>query len=156
MLEIRESMIIKPRRDPMALNILHVEDSPDFAELVSSTLRQVKPPWETPGEGRGYFSVTLATRLHHALRQLNRWSFDVVLLDLSLPDGSSEFTVQWGVSFAREVSVVVLTGDADQRLCRGAVDSGVEAFISTASLDRRRLPQILCGAIARHDSSHWH
>lgn len=151
-----ESLIIKPRRDPTALNILHVEDSPDFAHLVSCTLKRATPVPLISASNRDHFSVTLATRLHAALRQLDRWIFDVVLLDLGLPDGSSAFTVQWGVSFSRELPVVILTGNADQQLCREAVDSGVEAFLSKATLDRRMLPEILCRAIARHDSSQLH
>jgi|GEM_PF-570848 len=57
--------------------ILHVEDDPDIAEVISAVLGNIA-------------EVRTAPSLADARRQLGRHRFDLVILDLMLPDGSGE------------------------------------------------------------------
>ena len=62
--------------DPIRL--LLVEDNPGDAVLLRETLREVG--------GKDQFTLTHVTRLDEALQKLSGQTFDVILLDLSLPD----------------------------------------------------------------------
>ena len=57
------------------IRVLVVEDDPVYAGLLQDVLRPVSP-----------FQLTAVGRFDEALRQLGAASFDVVLLDLCLPD----------------------------------------------------------------------
>jgi DNA-binding response OmpR family regulator len=79
--------------------VLVIEDSPDFAAFVNAVLRM-----------SGY-QVQQVTRLDAGLQLLSATAFDLVLLDLSLPDGD-------GLAFfehpaARSVRVVAMTSRTD-------------------------------------------
>lgn len=63
------------RRDTEKAHILHVEDDSDLAHLVSIILREVA-------------EVTSVTSLAQAVNSLREQTFDVLLLDIGLQDGS--------------------------------------------------------------------
>jgi len=64
-------------RQIVAPRILHVEDDPDLQRIVG---RLLPADW----------TVVLASTLAEAREQVHRTAFDLVLLDLSLPDGGGE------------------------------------------------------------------
>jgi CheY-like chemotaxis protein len=68
-----------------AITILLVEDNPGDARLVEILLSEVDPP--------AGFDIVHAERLGEALRRLDDQAFDVILLDLSLPDCNGLETV---------------------------------------------------------------
>ena len=102
--------------------ILHIEDEPDVFDIVSSVL------------GNEY-QVSGAGTLTEARHRLAREDFDLVILDLGLPDGS-------GISLLPELSVrspripVVLFSaqEIDAQLARGAVATLVKSKTSNEML----------------------
>ena len=104
------------------MRILHVEDEPDVCDIVSSVL------------GNAY-QVSGARTLTEARHRLAREDFDLVILDLGLPDGS-------GVSLLPELSVrspripVVLFSaqEIDAQLARGVVATLVKSKTSNETL----------------------
>ena len=58
-------------------NILHVEDDPDIIKIVSELVA-------------GYASVVPAMTLAEAKQKLQKQTFDLVILDLTLPDGTGD------------------------------------------------------------------
>jgi CheY-like chemotaxis protein len=62
------------------VSVLLIEDNPGDARLVEILLTEAGP--------FPCFEVTRAGRLGEALERLDRLDFDVILLDLSLPDSS--------------------------------------------------------------------
>ena len=65
--------------DAAPVRILLVEDSPSDADLLQEALCE---------DARGEFEFTLAETWAEAAAQLKAKSFDVLLLDLSLPDSA--------------------------------------------------------------------
>ena len=62
-----------------ASRVLLIEDSRDFGQLAREMLEGSGPP---------ALEVTHVLRLEEALRRLDQDAFDLVLLDLSLPDAT--------------------------------------------------------------------
>ncbi|MFB3904658.1 MAG: response regulator [Acidobacteriota bacterium] len=123
-----------------ALSVLLVEDSASDAALLQEHLVDV---------GFERFKVTHVERLDEALVRLGRQSFDVVLLDLSLPDSSGVETL---VRIQREVPgvpVVVLTGLSDQTLAIEAVRHGVQDYLIKGQTDERQIARAIRYAIER-------
>jgi len=75
------------------------------------------------------FTVESATRLQAALALLARSAFDVVLLDLSLPDCDGLDTFLQLRAAAPEVPVVVLSHRTDEALALQAVHAGAQDYL---------------------------
>lgn len=108
------------------IRVLLVEDNPGdarlFAELVKDT-------------GAGQWKLTQVGRLSHALDRLSREPFDVVLLDLSLPDADGLETVIRAHAESPKVPIVVLTGHDDESLAVRAVRAGAQDYLVKGRLD---------------------
>ena len=87
------------------VRILLVEDNPGDARLLRETLRDA--------EGLP-FELTHVERLDEAIQRLETQAFDVLLLDLSLPDSQGTDTVKRMTAVAPHIPVVVLTGTDDE------------------------------------------
>ncbi len=123
-----------------ALRVLLVEDSPSDADLLQEHLVEVS--FER-------FVVTHVTRLEDALTQLHAAAFDVVLLDLTLPDSCGVETCSRLQSQAPDVPVVVLTGVSDQQLAVEAVRHGVQDYLIKGQTDARQIARAIRYAIER-------
>jgi len=119
---------------------LLVEDSPSDADLLQEHLVEVS--FER-------FVVTHVTRLEDALTQLHAAAFDVVLLDLTLPDSCGVETCSRLQSQAPDVPVVVLTGVSDQQLAVEAVRHGVQDYLIKGQTDARQIARAIRYAIER-------
>jgi serine phosphatase RsbU (regulator of sigma subunit) len=97
--------------------ILLVEDSDDDAELLRVALRH------TP------FCVERAERMSAALERLAHAQFDIVLLDLSLPDSRGFETFTTLHAHAPHVAIIVFTGLDDEELGLRAVQSGAQDYL---------------------------
>lgn len=80
------------------LSILHVEDDPSILKLASVILRELA-------------TVVAAPSIREAREKLERETFDLVILDLVLPDGSGlELLPLFHMSGGKQVPVVIFTG----------------------------------------------
>ena len=96
------------------------------------------------------FQVTTATRLGEALQRLAAESFDVVLLDLGLPDsrGLATFTALHG--HAAAVPIIVLTGLDDETLAVEAVQAGAQDYLVKGQVEGNGLIRAIRYALERH------
>lgn len=103
------------------LGILLVEDSPADSRLLVESLR------ERVNDG----SVVIQTvrRLADALRELKRFRFSCVLVDLGLPDGDGVAHVARIREADPGVAIVVLTGLADQNAASEAFRLGAQDYL---------------------------
>ena len=120
--------------------VLLVEDSPGDIELTRALLNRGAP---------GTFDLVFATSLAEAVERLRCASFDVVLLDLALPDSDRIETLQKILELAPEVPVVVLTGFDDVHLAVLAVREGAQEYVLKGSIDERQLVVTIRSAILR-------
>ncbi len=125
------------------LNILLVEDNPGDIRLLQEILREVTTT---------RCQITPAMTLAAAIEQLTAsdpGSFDVILIDLSLPDshGIASF-----VTLHRQVPnipVIVLTGLDDENLALSAMQQGAQDYLIKGQVDRNLLLRSIRYAIER-------
>ncbi|MGO9097449.1 MAG: response regulator [Bryobacteraceae bacterium] len=126
------------------IHILLVEDSPTDADLLRQTLSQA---------GVGRFEFTWVERLEDALARLLEQSFDVLLLDLSLPDSSGPETFRRARKAAPRLPIVVLTGAGDERVGLAAVQEGVQDFLVKGEADGRQIARAVRYSIERKQAA---
>ncbi len=102
------------------IRVLLIEDEDGDAHLVKMKLRQ------TSGEG---FAVTWAQSLDEAQQCLAGSAFDVMLLDLSLPDSEGLATVHSARSMAPDMPIVVLSGRGDTNFALTALEAGAVDYM---------------------------
>lgn len=112
--------------------ILLVEDNLADADLLAEILTEID---------QEQWVLTHVERLKVALQYLSDRRFDVVLLDLSLPDSHGLNTLETLQCHAPNIPIVVLTGNDDKELAlravaRGAQDYLVKGQISTELIER--------------------
>jgi CheY-like chemotaxis protein len=99
------------------LRLLIVEDNAGDVELIVELL---------PKAGPVLFDLESVAKLSEALARVRDETFDLVLLDLGLPDSQGLATFEKLRDAASSVPVVVLTGNADQDLALAAVKAGAQ------------------------------
>ncbi len=126
---------------PDAVRVLLVEDNAEYARMVERTLdRSLGGPFE----------VEHTERLDAALGRIEQRDYDVMLVDLGLPDGYGAFTLGSACVVANHLPVLVLTGNDDEELSLAAVRSGAQDYLVKDRIDRRSLAGTILRAIERH------
>ena len=122
------------------LTILLVEDDPGDARLVERAL----------GKARlADFELQHADCLEEAQDCLQHNRFDVILLDLGLPDCSGLELVSRICERCREIPVVVLTGNTDETLAEEAIAQGAQDYLLKDELVPNTLKRVLHYAVGR-------
>ena len=121
------------------IRILLVENNPLDAHLVQATLAE---PDSVEIESVG--------ELREALALLSDRSFDVILLDLSLPDARGFEALQLVRSEAPTIPVVVLTSRDDQSVALQAVREGAQDYLTKERMERDVLLRAVRYAVERH------
>ncbi|MCS6319023.1 MAG: GGDEF domain-containing response regulator [Nitrospira sp.] len=102
------------------IKLLLVEDNPVDAQLT----RDLMAEWS-----HDQFEITHAPVLAEGLVRLSRERFDVVLLDLTLPDTHGLSTVTQVLATSPGVPVVVLSGHDDHPLALKAIQHGAQDYL---------------------------
>ncbi len=102
------------------ISVLLVEDNPGDARLLREVVREA--------EG-AHIQLTHVDTLKKALERLSADQFDVIMLDLSLPDAEGLQTLVKTHAQAPTVPIVVLTGLDDEGLAIRAVREGAQDYL---------------------------
>jgi len=125
--------------------ILLVEDNPGDVVL----LREMLDPFHSRDSD---YELAEAPRLASAIKHLQESDFDVVLLDLSLPDSQGIATVARVKDAWPNVPIVVLTGYDDDNIATDALRRGAQDYLVKGQIDRRMLLRAMRYAIERQRS----
>ena len=123
------------------LNILLIEDNPGDAFLIKFYLEE---------------SIFKSARLIHAeflktgLDLLSKNAFDVILLDLNLPDSKGIETLEQVLSIVVDSVVIVLTGLQDEELGVQTVKMGAQDFLVKGQFDGKVLTSSVRYAFERY------
>lgn len=122
----------------MQYRILLVEDSPTDAELFQEMLLEHQ------------FDVWSVERLADAYDCLQQSSFDLILLDLELPDSKGLQTFNKLHAVVPQTAIVVLTGLDDEEVAQQAVGLGAQDYLYKGSVVESLLAQAIRYAIERN------
>ncbi|HEY9609019.1 response regulator [Allocoleopsis sp.] len=123
-----------------SLKVLLVEDNFKEAALFGEFLSKTQ---------RISFELTHAQRLDETLKRLEQDSFDVIVLDLSLPDDQGMELVVSIRSKVPLTPIVVLTDQEHEHLAVKAIDSGVQDYLLKEQVNTPLLVHVLGYAIER-------
>ncbi len=119
---------------PSPTTVLLIEDAPADARLIQEALA---------GSGSSLFEVEWVTRLSEALERLASEHFEVVLLDLSLPDSQGLEAFDQVLEAAPDALILVLSGLTDEETVRQAMARGAHDYFSKGHVDAHWLPRAL-------------
>lgn len=119
--------------------ILLVEDNPDHAFLIEERLNEA-----------GFLhKITHAETVAKALGLLEGATYDVILLDLALPDSVGLETVKFMYQRAGDTPIVVTSGNDDDRVASAAIEAGAQDFLTKAETQGRAIARCIRQAIER-------
>lgn len=143
--------------DDDAIGILLIEDNPADARLVREYVAEIEEHglldrmrgWRDVSD----ITVTHAGDMTTGTDELTNGTYDVILLDLQLPDSDGIESVETVTATAPTVPVIVLTGMPEQQLGIDAVARGAQDFLPKDDLDPRILLKTIQYAIERKERS---
>lgn len=101
-------------------SLLLIEDSEDAMLMVEHALTDC---------GHGKYRLTWAKGLGEGLTELATKEFDLVLLDLGLPESAGSATHAWVSQCSHDAPVLVLTGDDSTETRDGVLAAGAADFL---------------------------
>jgi len=122
------------------IRILLIEDNPADARLFQELLAEV------PGLSS---SVHVAASLSAARALAREYDYDVLLLDLGLPDSCGVDTVVHGLLVAPRLPVVVLSGADDEQQAVEALRLGAQDYLIKGEADARLIARSIRYAMER-------
>jgi len=99
---------------------------------------------------RGRFHLVRIDRLDAVLAAVAESRFDIILLDLSLPDSTGLETVGKAHEIVPGIPIMVLTSTDDDLVGAGAVRRGAEDYLVKERVDERTVFRAASHAIERH------
>lgn len=116
--------------------------------LIEHDARDVRRFKELLNEAaKGYCDITVARRLSRALAKLSAEPFDIVLLELALPDSQGLDTFLKAHALAPGTPFLVLTGQAGEESAIGAVGRGAHDYFIKGQVDGASLVRAMRYAI---------
>ncbi len=99
----------------------------------------------------GKYVVESSDQLSEGLLLMVEGEFDVILLDLNLPDSHGAKTYNDVIQKGWEIPVIVLTGQDDQEMAINAVQTGAQDYLVKGEFNGKTLARSIDYAIERYD-----
>ena len=122
------------------MKTLLVEDNPVDVRLIREILKELPA---------GTLEFQQVGRLDSAMERLRQETFDVVLLDLGLPDAQGMETLTLIQKASRGVPIVVLTSFDDERFALEAVRAGAQDYLVKGRFESELLVRTIRYAVLR-------
>jgi diguanylate cyclase (GGDEF)-like protein len=122
------------------IRILLIEDNIEYAKAVQLILSEVSTE---------EFDLVHVTRVAEAMQQLEHGVFDVILLDLNLPDSHGYETFANVHTHAPEIPIVVMSSEDDTTLAIRTVREGAQDYLVKGEANLKPLTRAIQYAIER-------
>jgi PAS domain S-box-containing protein len=123
------------------INLLLVDDDAVDRRLIDRALARFS--------GTVQFTIETAGTLCEAVERLKSNSYDIVLLDLSLPDSSGVDTVKGVHAINSNIPIVVLTGLPDEKMGLSTIEEGAEDYLVKGKFSDNELMRTIRYALER-------
>lgn len=123
------------------IEILLIEDNTTDIRLIKEFLKKISD-----------FSYGLESysRLTDGLNRLKTKDFDIILLDLKLPDSDIESTIEKVLKYISKIPIVVLTGFDDEEIALNSLQKGFQDYLVKGELNENILKRAILYGIERH------
>ena len=125
--------------------VLLIEDNPGDAFLIKELLNEAA----TAVSSHTSFNLTHSDHLADGLAVLSRAPFDVILLDLSLPDSYGLDTFLALCEAISDTPIILLTGFNSEQLAMEAMQLGAQDYLVKGDVDSHSLVRAIRYAIER-------
>lgn len=125
----------------LIINVLLIEDNPGDVRIIKELLGEAKEL---------KFNLHSAENLLKGLTYITESSFDIILLDLTLPDSSGIETLKRMLEHDSKYPIIVLTGTNDLQLAIQAVKVGAQDYLVKGQIEINQLIRSIFHAIDRH------
>lgn len=115
-------------------SVLLIEDDPDDAKLIMAALE---------GAGSYPFNIEWVASVSDALGCMNKASFEVILLDLTLPDVQGLEAFEQVSKVSAGALILVLSTSSDDEAAQQALKHGAQETVPKAHIDAHWLPRAL-------------
>lgn len=122
------------------IRLLLVEDTPSDANFLQNIFQTTNEP---------VFNLVWARSLASGLEQLADSSFDLVLLDLHLPDSVGHHTFTQVHTFIPTTPIIILSGTQDENLAVQIVREGAQDYLRKGQVNGEVLKRSISYAIER-------
>lgn len=122
------------------IRILLIEDNPGDVRLVEEMLKEVMPI---------SYDIIETQTLDDSLSRLQDQRFDVIILDLGLPDSQGISTFERLFPSARDAAVIVVTGLNDEKVGIQVMRNGAQDYLIKDNMNASLLGKSLQYAIER-------
>jgi diguanylate cyclase (GGDEF)-like protein len=125
---------------PVLHKVLLVEDDPADIDLINGMLSNIA----------GYsFEIMLAGSLQQARKLINENDFELVLIDLTLPDAKGTVCIERMLEIKSGLPLVALGGVDDQEAALTVVRHGAQDYLVKGMNDKKQIMRSICFAIER-------
>ncbi|MEN6329605.1 MAG: response regulator [Methanobacteriaceae archaeon] len=122
------------------IKILLVEDNPGDVVIIGEILKEIHGV---------KFKVTHSNKLHSGMENLKNNDFDILLLDLNLPDSQGLETFKNMNQKAPDLPIIILTGFSDEEMAISSVGEGAQDYLVKGQIDSQLLAKSIKYAIER-------
>ncbi len=122
------------------IRVLMIEDDPQDARLIKILLSKIKVQ---------AYVVEHVDRVGKGIEKLTSEHFDVLLLDLNLPDSSGLETVKTIMSHANKAPIIVFTAQGDFEIATKAIQAGAQDYLVKDTVESDQLGRAIRYAIER-------
>ncbi len=123
------------------IQILLIEDNPGDARLIQEFLKDSK---------KVDFIIKNHETLSEGLEELLNNKFDIILLDLNLPDSSGYDTVKIIYEKIKFIPIIILTGRDDEELALNSLKFGIQDYLIKGKIDPILLERSILYTIERY------
>jgi len=125
--------------DDPKIRVLIVDDEEIYRQIVSSVLRKTKTfEFESSDSGRD------------AMKKLEQSTFDVIILDYRMTEGSGLNVLQWMLEQKNDTPVIMLTGAGSENIAVEAMKLGAYDYVRKDQMEPQHLPVLIQGVHERH------
>ena len=125
------------------IKVLLIEDNDADARFISEMFKEIKTK---------KLELSHVKRLDDGLKLLDNEPFDVLLLDLSLPDSTGISTFEKAHEHDLELPIVILSGLDDEEVAVRAVREGAQDYLMKGEVSGRLLSRAISYAIERQNA----
>lgn len=126
-----------------SVSVLLIEDDSIEAALIQG---------ELSGLARTEVDVDHVERLRAGIAKLHQRRYDVVLLDLNLPDGRGRENLYRVRAAAPNVPIIILTNLEDENVAASSLAEGAQDYLFKSQISSELLQRAIRYSIARHDA----